>query len=216
MKLTKFEHSCMVLEKEGKSLVIDPGGLNGALVPPINCVAVVVTHEHFDHLNQDKLKEIFAVNPEAKLYVNEGIAAKLEDELSGRATVVNSGQLEAVEGFSLQFVGALHEAIRPEVPRPVNVGVIVDELFFHPGDEYSVPEQPFVWLGLAINAPWAKVSETNDFVKAAKSKHVIPIHDGLLNEAGIGTYENHITAACEMVGSEYHTVSVGESIELNP
>jgi len=214
MKLTKFEHSCVILEKDNKSLVIDPGGLNGSLVPPTNCVAVVVTHEHFDHLNQDKLKEIFTVNPEAGLFVNEGIEAKLEDDLKGRATVIKSGQQEDVSGFSLTFVGGLHEAIRPEVPRPINIGVIVDELFFHPGDEHVVPDQPFVWLGLPLNAPWSKISETNDFVKAAKAKHVIPIHDGLLNKAGIGTYENHITAACEMVGSEYHSVTVGESTEL--
>lgn len=214
MKLTKYEHSCVVLEKDNQSLVIDVGPLTESYVVPGNCVGIVVTHEHFDHLDQEKLKATLAKNPDAKVFVNADIEALLEDEPKAAVVVIASGQSQTVGGFSLQFVGGRHEAIRPEVPQPVNTGVIVDELFYHPGDQYFVPEQSFTWLGLPLNAPWAKVSETTEFVKQAKAQHILPIHDGLLNEWGINTYESHVKAVCGLVGTEYHPIKTGESIEL--
>lgn len=214
MKLTKYEHSCVVLEKDNQSLVIDVGPLSGSYVVPDNCVGIVVTHEHFDHLDQEKLKATIAKNPDVKLLVNVDIEVKLEDELKSAVTIISPGENQTVGGFSLQFVGGCHEAIRPEVPQPVNTGVIVDDLFYHPGDQYFVPEQSFTWLGLPLNAPWAKVSETTEFVKQVKARHILPIHDGLLNEWGMKTYESHTAAVCEMVGTEYHPIKTGESIEL--
>ena len=50
MRLTKLEHACVRLEKDGATLVIDPAAwsmpraLEGAS-------AVLVTHEHFDHFD---------------------------------------------------------------------------------------------------------------------------------------------------------------------
>lgn len=215
MRLTKYEHSCVVLEKDNQSLVIDAGPLSGSFVVPDNCVGVVVTHEHFDHLDQEKLKATLVKNPDARLFVNTDIEALLEDELKAAVTVVAPEQSETAGNFSLQFVGGTHEAIRPEVPQPVNTGVIVDELFYHPGDQYFVPKQSFTWLGLPLNAPWANVSETVKFVEQVKAQHILPIHDGLLNEWGIKTYESHIKAVCELVGTEYHPINTGDQVEVS-
>ena len=214
MKLTKYEHSCVVLEVDGQSLVIDPGGLSQSFTAPENCIGVVVTHEHFDHLDQEKLQAVFAQNPEAILYTNSGVQSQLNESLAGRTRIINSGEEVTAGNFALQFVGAQHEEIRQELPRPMNIGVVVNSLYFHPGDEFCVPEIDMQWLGLPINAPWAKVKETNTYIKDVKAAHVLAIHDGLLNPAGLSTYENHITAACEVVGSEYHYVRVGSTIEL--
>ena len=55
MRLTKLEHACARLEKEGVVLVINPAAwsmpraLEGAS-------AVLVTHEHFDHFDADGLR----------------------------------------------------------------------------------------------------------------------------------------------------------------
>lgn len=214
MKLTKLEHSCVVLEKDGEYLVIDPGGLSASFEAPENCVGVVVTHEHFDHLDQDKLAAVQVKNPEVKLFVNEETSKQLTDELKKSSVVVLPGQTETIGQFKLEFVGGIHEVVRPEITPCVNTGVIVNDLFYQPGDAHFVPEKPTAWLGIPINAPWSKISETNDFVKTVKAKHAIPIHDGLLNPEGIPTYESHITAACEMVGTQYHPLKVGVTIEL--
>ncbi|MBP9738509.1 MBL fold metallo-hydrolase [Candidatus Saccharibacteria bacterium] len=214
MKLTKYEHSCVVLEKEGKTLVIDPGGLSGSFVVPDNCVGVVITHEHFDHLDQEKLQTILAAKADVKIYTNKAVVALLSEELKNASVVVSVGDTLRAGDFTLEFVGGVHEEVRPELTRCENTGVIVDGEFYHPGDAHFVPEKPVKWIGIPLNAPWSKVSETNEFVKAVKARNAVPIHDGLLSEAGVPTYENHITAACEMVDTVYHPIKVGETIEL--
>ena len=214
MKLTKYEHSCVVLEKDGEFLVIDPGGLSESFLAPDNCIGIVVTHEHFDHLDQDRLVSVLVKNPNAKLYVNADIAAQLREQLKTSVVLIAPGDIKKAGEFKLEFVGGIHEVVRPEITPCANTGVIVDELFYHPGDAHFVPEKPVVWLGVPINAPWSKVSETNDFVKATKAKYAIPIHDGLLSAEGLPTYESHIKAACEIVGTEYHPLSVGDQITI--
>lgn len=214
MKLIKYEHSCVVLEKSSQSLVIDPGELSQSYQVPDHCVGIVVTHEHFDHFDEAKLEQTLTQNPDAKLYVNQSIANLLKSVPASRVVVVNVGDEVAADSFKLVFVGGTHERVRPEIEPCENTGVIVDDVFYQPGDAHFVPEQPIQWLGVPLNAPWSKVSETNEFVKTIKASHVLPIHDGLLDKAGLSTYESHVTAACDMAGSTYHSLRVGGSIEL--
>ncbi|WP_372455652.1 MBL fold metallo-hydrolase [Sphaerisporangium fuscum] len=53
--LTKSGHACVRLEKNGRSLVIDPGRLTPEPDVLTGAEAVLVTHEHFDHLDADRL-----------------------------------------------------------------------------------------------------------------------------------------------------------------
>ena len=64
----------------------------------------------------------------------------------------------------------------------------MDGAVFHPGDALTVPEQPVETLLLPINAPWCKVSETADYVREVRPKHVVDIHDALLGELGVDLY----------------------------
>ena len=59
MLITKFTHSCVRLEKAGRVLVIDPGMWSeaGAL---LGADAVLVTHEHVDHVDPVRLAGIGA------------------------------------------------------------------------------------------------------------------------------------------------------------
>ena len=66
MKITKYEHACFTVEKEGKLLVIDPGAFTTDLPVLENVVAVVVTHEHADHFNSASLDAIIAHSPDAR------------------------------------------------------------------------------------------------------------------------------------------------------
>ena len=55
MRLTRWSHSCVVLEAEGRKLVIDPGGWSEPRA--LNGVdAVLVTHEHGDHVDTDRVR----------------------------------------------------------------------------------------------------------------------------------------------------------------
>jgi len=52
VKLTKHEHACVVAEKDGTSIVIDPGSFSpGAAEIIAGGDAILITHEHSDHIN---------------------------------------------------------------------------------------------------------------------------------------------------------------------
>ena len=66
MKIYKYLHSCLVLEENGKRLLIDPGAfsfLEGLLKPedigPVD--AILLTHQHLDHYYPDALKIILGL-----------------------------------------------------------------------------------------------------------------------------------------------------------
>ena len=67
MKLTKYEHACFTLETAGEVLVVDPGSFTDDFVVTDNIAAIVVTHEHADHFDPDKLAAIYAKNPNLSL-----------------------------------------------------------------------------------------------------------------------------------------------------
>ena len=58
MRITKFTHSCLRIEGAGV-LVVDPGELSerSSLA---GADAVLLTHEHFDHISVDALTEAVA------------------------------------------------------------------------------------------------------------------------------------------------------------
>jgi L-ascorbate metabolism protein UlaG (beta-lactamase superfamily) len=64
--------------------------------------AIVVTHEHVDHMDEDALKTIRANNPKAPLIANASIGSKL----SG-VTVMESGK-QRFGGIEIEAVSAAH------------------------------------------------------------------------------------------------------------
>jgi L-ascorbate metabolism protein UlaG (beta-lactamase superfamily) len=56
MRFTKLGHSCVRLENDGAVLVIDPGVWAGAAAAMAGAAAVMVTHEHADHLDADAVR----------------------------------------------------------------------------------------------------------------------------------------------------------------
>jgi L-ascorbate metabolism protein UlaG (beta-lactamase superfamily) len=214
MKLIKYEHSCLVLEKDNVSLVIDPGVFSTSFTLPKKVVGVVVTHEHSDHIDEERLKMIFQKFPEVKMYAPQAVVNQVSDELKNNFQVVRTGEKAIVGGFELSFVGGQHEVIRDDLPVLENIGVIVDGVYYHPGDSHFVPEENYVWLGIPQIAPWSKISETDDFVRHAKPQKAIQIHDALLSEAGHKVYDGQLKAICEKHSVELHMLQVGEGLEL--
>ncbi len=215
MKLTKYEHSCVVLEKDGKSLVIDPGIFSPSFEVPQNVVGVVVSHEHPDHFDIEKLQLVSGSNPDAVIYTNPSVASLIGGDLKARVVSKQPGEGEVVGNFQLQFVGGQHAVIRLNIPICENLGVIVDGCYYHPGDSYFEPSERYAWLGIPLSAPWAKISETVDFINSSKAKKAFQIHDALLSEAGRMVYDRQIQAVCNDADVELCFLKPGEQIELD-
>lgn len=204
MKLTKYEHSCFTLEKDGKVLVVDPGAWTTDFVAPENVVAVVVTHEHADHFDPTKLQAILDKNPEATIYAPDAVTR----QLAGLPTqAVSPDQIVEIGGFTLAFVGGVHATIHKDFhPEFQNVGVIVDDVLYHPGDSLALPNRPIKVLSLPIIAPWEKVSESVDFLIAVNPELAFPTHDAMLSEFGFGLYDRWHKLAAEKHNITYQRV----------
>jgi L-ascorbate metabolism protein UlaG (beta-lactamase superfamily) len=212
MRLTKLEHACVRLEKNGTSVIVDPGNwtapgqLDGA-------AAVLVTHEHFDHLNVDAVRAALAADQELTLWSNEPVTAQFGD-FGDRVHTVRHGDAVDVAGFSVHVYGRDHALLHRDIPIIPNTGFLVDGTLFHPGDSYTVPESPVDLLLLPVSGPWLKVGEMIDYARAVAPRRGLAIHDALLNDIGVAMLGNWFELAGKPNGATFERVDVGSAVDL--
>jgi len=184
MKLTKYEHACFTIEKDGKVLVVDPGSYTTDFVAPENVVAIVLTHIHSDHFDKDIVASIIDKNPDAVIIAPKQVTDVIE---VFETRSVDGGDSVTIEPFNLEFFGSQHATIYGEAGgSDQNVGVLINELVYYPGDSFTLPNKPIDTLALPVAAPWSKFSETIDFLKAVKPRFAFPTHDAILSATGKG------------------------------
>lgn len=211
MKLTKYGHACIVLEEQGKKLVIDPGEFTESFGDAGNVAAVVVTHVHGDHMEPKHLEAIVAANPGVKVFTTPEAAKEWGDP---HAQAVKAGEEQAAGPFSLKFYGELHNAVHAEWPQNQNVGVMVNGLFYYPGDSFVKPDGEVKILAVPAGAPWLKTGESINFVKEINPGLFFRTHDGLWNEKGLATTDRWLSMASEKFGPKYQALNPGDSIEF--
>jgi len=212
MRVTKQEHACLILESAGKTLVIDPGVFTTALIGLNDVVAVVMTHEHGDHWTADQLNHILDRNPGVKFYGPEGVAIAASDF---DITVVKDGDVVTADPFALRFFGEKHAVIHSSIPIVDNVGVLVDDALYYPGDSFTVPEGVEVdTLAAPVGAPWLKISEAIDFVLAVRPRRAFATHEMVLSTVGKGMGGERLKWAVEQGGGEYVALEPGDSLDL--
>jgi len=185
VQLTKHEHACVVVEKDGDSLVIDPGSFSqGAAEIIAGAEAVLITHEHMDHLNEAAINEALAERPDLRVYAPAALAGTFGAH-AGQFTAVAAGDELTVAGFSVSVHGTTHAIIHPDIPTIANVGYLLDGAVYHPGDAFFVPEAPVSTLLLPTSGPWMKIGEAADYVRAVRPQQIVQIHEMLLSDIGL-------------------------------
>jgi len=210
MELTKYEHACFTVEKDGKVIVVDPGGFTTDFMVPEHVVAVVITHEHGDHLDTDFLSEIVSKNPGTVIIGPEEVTTKLG---KFETRTVHGGDSFALEGFDLDFYGDRHATIHKDIPVVQNVGVLIEDRLYYPGDSFTMPEKSVDTLALPVAAPWMKAEEAIEFMKAVGARFTFPTHDAILSSAGKQIIDNLLGRFAEAAGTEYRRID-GETIEI--
>ncbi|MFY1634145.1 MBL fold metallo-hydrolase [Solwaraspora sp. WMMB335] len=208
MRLTKFGHSCVRLEHDGAVLVIDPGAFSEpAALDGVD--AVLITHEHFDHLNVDLLADALATRPSVTVHTHPAVRSKLE-QIGDVVTTVESGDTFTAAGIPVRAYGGWHAEIHPDIPRVPNLGFLVADSVYHPGDSFDVPADAQVdTLFVPVSAPWLKLSEAVDFVRAVAPRRAFALHDGLLNDAGHTVTDSNMT---KLAGCEYTRLAAGTTL----
>ena len=209
MRLTKFGHSCVRVEHDGAVLVIDPGKFTErAALDGVD--AVLVTHEHFDHLDVDVLADTLAKRPAVTVHSHPAVVAKL-DALRGVVTAVNSGDSFSAAGCVVRAFGGWHAEIHPDIPRVPNLGYLINESVYHPGDSFDVPADAHIdTLFVPVSGPWLKLSESVDFVRAVAPRRAYALHDGLLNDNGYAVTDANMS---KLSGCEYARLAPGTTVD---
>ncbi|SDI97517.1 Beta-lactamase superfamily domain-containing protein [Frankineae bacterium MT45] len=213
MKFTKYTHACVRLDDGDRTLVIDPGAFSELDEALAGVDAVLITHEHVDHLDLNRVLSAAAENPQLEVWAPQSLAesfAPLED----RFVVAAPGETFEAAGFAVETFGGQHALIHSSIPVIANVGYLIDDHLYHPGDSFAVPTKPVETLLVPIHAPWSKISEVIDFVVSVRAPQAFQVHDGLLNQLGLGVVEGHVTRIGAEHGSTYRHLAAGESLTL--
>ena len=211
MRITKYTHSCLRIDSGHSILVVDPGAFSerAALT---GADAVLITHEHIDHLDVDALAESLAGRPELRIFAHAEVLPKLS-AFGGAVTAVAPGEEFTAADFTVTAYGGEHALIHPDIPRVSNLAYLIADAgdsVFHPGDSFTVPEGAVVdTLFVPLNAPWMKLAESIDFVRAVKPRRAYALHDALLNETGAKISDGHLE---RLSGTDYAHLAPGTTL----
>lgn len=211
MRLTKFGHSCLLIEEGQARLLLDPGSYSQMPDDLKELDAILLTHQHADHVSPELLARLLGDNPGAKVYADEdtakGVAAGYHP------TMVHDGDKFEVSGVTVSVHGVQHAPIIPGETPPTNVGYLVAGRFFYPGDALTTPEIDIEILGIPVAAPWSKVTETIDYLRTIKPKKVVPMHEAVAGPMK-QSYYAMISGQAKAIESQFVDLPTGEVTEI--
>lgn len=215
MSITALGHSCVLLDRGGRSLIIDPGVFSD-LSRLHRVKAVLITHEHADHVDVSRVVQALTSEPQLEVWAPAGVAMQLTTTSApaDRTHAVADGDAFTAAGFQVRALGERHALIHADLPEVANVGFLIDDIVFHPGDAFTpAPSHVQVEvLFLPISAPWMALRDAVAYLRTVAPRVAIPVHDAILSDPGK-------TLTDRMLGtlappSEYRRIAVGESSSL--
>ncbi|GAA5044486.1 MBL fold metallo-hydrolase [Nocardia callitridis] len=214
MRIAHFGHSCLLVELHGKRVLFDPGTFSHGFEGITGLDAIAVTHQHPDHIDPQRIEALIEANPQARLLSDPQTAEQRGEgwEAVHAGNTLSLGELHITGG------GGRHAVIHPELP-------VIDNTVFqlgtpedpaqlvHPGDSLWVPPVRVGVLATPTVAPWMKLSEAVDYLRAVNPRTALPIHFGLIREEAQGVYFGRLTEMAPE-GTEFRVVREEDSVQL--
>jgi L-ascorbate metabolism protein UlaG (beta-lactamase superfamily) len=204
MQLTHFGHSCVLADFGNTTLLFDPGNFSHGFEGITGLSAIVITHQHPDHVDTARLPALLDANPDAALYADSQTA----EQLDAPCQAVHVGDELSVGDLTIRALGGRHAVIHPEIPVINNISYLVGDgehpaRFMHPGDALFVPDEPIDVLAAPASAPWMRISEAIDYLRAVAPARAVPIHQGIIAPDARGIYYGRLT---EMTNTDFQVL----------
>lgn len=214
MRLAHFKHSCLLAELNGTRILFDPGVFSHGFEGLTGLDAIFITHQHPDHVDTSRLPALIEGNPGAALYADPQTAA----QLGAPWTAVHAGNIFNVGNVQVTGGGGRHAVIHPDLPVIDNTVYMLGTperpaQLVHPGDSLWVPYTPVDVLAIPAVAPWMKVSEAVDYLRAVRPRLAVPIHQEVASEGGRGIYYSRL-AEMAHEGTEFMVLTEEEGTEV--
>lgn len=217
MQLTHFGHSCLLAafrrgDGTDTTLLFDPGVFSHGFEGLTGLSAILITHQHPDHVDTARLAALIDGNPDAALYADPQTAA----QLGAPWQPVSVGDEFTIGGLRVRGGGGVHAVIHPEIPVINNISYLVGDgkhaaRLMHPGDALYIPREPVDVLALPAAAPWMKISEGVEYLRAVNPNRAIPIHQGIVNPVAYNLYYQRYI---EMGGTDFRVLEAENGTEF--
>lgn len=210
MKLTKYEHACLLLDNGQSRLIIDPGCFTKLPDDLSGIGCIVITEEHVDHFNLSNIQDILSQSPDAKIFTTKAVSVELSKS-NIEATAINGSQEVEHDGCHLSFNEVPHAAVYRKSPCQ-SLSIKVDGYLYYPSDSYSGIDDKVEVLALPASGPWHKLEEAIDLANAIDSPIILATHNWLYNIDGEIVANNFIKANIADKDRKYVYLKPGESL----
>lgn len=219
MHLTFHGHACVRLDTDRTRIVIDPGTFADAASALRGASAVLITHEHPDHVDAGAVADAMAAHAELQVWGTPGAVDALVDAgaPSERLHGVEAGEELTLGEAQVRVGGGRHAVIHPRLDQIANRTYTVDlggAVVHHPGDSFDEPQGAVDVLCLPVSGPWLRIAETIDVTLRTDARWVVPVHDALLSELGHQVTARWLDASRLGGTYTYRRLSLGESLEV--
>lgn len=208
MKITKLVHACLLVEDQGKVILIDPGNYSWdsgifevGQLPKIDYI--LITHEHLDHCYPNFISAIILQSPNVQIISNSSVVAKLKSDN------INATDLIPI-GINMEVVQ--HEYV-PWAQVPLNSIFQVFSKLTHPGDNLSFSNSTEI-LAIPIQSPWGSVTWAYETILKTKPKTVIPIHDWHWNDEARAMLYDRAYEFFQKHDINFIKIKNGEAVEI--
>lgn len=212
MQLTHFGHSCLLASFSAGSgesgaettVLFDPGTFSHGFEGITGLSAILITHQHPDHADTERLPALLEANPQAALYADPQTAEQLGEPWRA----VHVGDELSIGHLQVRGVGGRHAVIHPEIPVIDNISYLLGDgdhpaRLMHPGDALFVPGEPVEVLATPAAAPWMKISEAVDYLRAVAPAQAVPIHQAIIDPSARGIYYGRLS---EMTDTDFRVL----------
>jgi len=207
-KITKFVHSCLLVETPDRVALFDPGVMSeDALnIDELSHLDdIFITHIHPDHMSLDLINELVDRFPGVRITSTPEVVDKLESQ-----SIKASDQ--APQGVA--FFDSPHEHKPPMMPvGPQQIGIHYLDALSDPGDSHSFKETKPI-LALPVTAPWGTSLEAIALAYQLKPQYVLPIHDWHWRDEAREQMYDRFEQILGQEGIKFFKLKTGQPVEI--